>query len=298
MRPTRSGYSLVELLVVIAIIAVLLGLLLPAVQAARSAAARVTCANNIRQLAVAGHQYHDANDRFPPSVLVPSDNDRFPYLSWRGRLLPYLERQPQWNQTVADYANRSPFTRSPHEAMASVVPVFGCPSDSRVSITWSLEYSDDRTYTVGFSSYLGVSGTSSAARDGVLFNGRGIALLHITDGTSNTLLIGERPPSADLRYGWWYVGAGQRATGQLDAHLGAAEKNLAGIDYRGCAAGPYSFRPAEVRDPCGTFHFWSTHAGGSHFAFADGSVRFLSYSAAPLLPALATRAGGESVSLD
>jgi prepilin-type N-terminal cleavage/methylation domain-containing protein/prepilin-type processing-associated H-X9-DG protein len=300
MRRRQHGYTLIELLVVIAVIAVLVGLLLPAVQAVRGAAARMSCANNLKQLALAAHHFHDAYDRFPPSVLLPADRDQYPYLSWRGRLLPYLERQPEWDQAVADYTIRGPFARDQpqHGNLIRVISLFGCPADSRLSTAWHVTTSDGSVWDVGLTSYQGVSGTTSAARNGVLFHGRGVSLLHIADGSSNTLLVGERPPSTDLRYGWWYVGAGQRNTGQLDAHTGVVEWNLSGPDYRGCASGPYSFGPGTVRGHCAVFHYWSLHPGGAHFAFADGSVHFVTYAAAPLLPALATRSGGEVASHD
>jgi prepilin-type processing-associated H-X9-DG protein len=111
-------------------------------------------------------------------------------------------------------------------------------------------------------------------------------------------LIGERPPSADLVYGWWYVGTGQRRTGQVDSHLGATELNLLGASYRNCPTGPYQFGAGERQDYCAAFKFWSLHPGGSHFAFADGSVRFMAYQAVAIPPQLATRAGGEVVNLD
>jgi prepilin-type processing-associated H-X9-DG protein len=107
-------------------------------------------------------------------------------------------------------------------------------------------------------------------------------------------MIGERPPSKSLWFGWWYAGVGQLGTGSLDAHLGVRELNRSHrSEDKACAPGPYTFAMSDSDDPCGHFRFWSDHPGGAHFAFADGSVRFLSYSAADALPALATRAGSE-----
>lgn len=124
---------------------------------------------------------------------------------------------------------------------------------------------------------------------------------HILDGTSHTLLLGERPPSPDLLYGWWYAGAGQDTSGSLDAQMGIREINRRlhdGSQYNECGRGPFSYAPGLLTDHCATFHNWSTHLGGAHFAFCDGSVRFVAYSADSVLPQLATRAGGEVVALD
>jgi prepilin-type processing-associated H-X9-DG protein len=131
----------------------------------------------------------------------------------------------------------------------------------------------------------------------VLFLDSHVRLADITDGTSCTLMAGERPPSADCWYGWWYAGYGQAGTGSADMLLGARERNLGGPYVSSCPPGPYRFQAGRVENQCDLFHFWSLHPGGAHFLFADGSVRFLAYSAADILPALATRAGGEAVSL-
>jgi prepilin-type processing-associated H-X9-DG protein len=114
----------------------------------------------------------------------------------------------------------------------------------------------------------------------------------ISDGTNTTLAVGERPPSAYLDFGWWYPGWGQGKDGSADMVLGAQERNSTN---RACPPGPYQFLQGKVADPCAMFHFWSLHPGGANFLFADGSARFLSYEADTILPALATRAGGEIV---
>ncbi|MBI3407848.1 MAG: DUF1559 domain-containing protein [Planctomycetes bacterium] len=81
-------------------------------------------------------------------------------------------------------------------------------------------------------------------------------------------------------------------------HMGMSELNVIPGNPYSCPPGPYSFSPGSLTEQCDMFHFWSLHSGGANFAFADGSVRFLSYSAAPIMPALATRAGGEVVNLE
>ena len=118
----------------------------------------------------------------------------------------------------------------------------------------------------------------------------------ITDGTGNTLAIGERPPSPDFILGWWYAGWGQDQDGEAEMLLGTRTRNRYQRTPQ-CPRGPYDFAGGKLDNPCDAFHFWSLHPGGANFAFADGSVRFLAYSANSVLPELSTRAGGEIASI-
>jgi prepilin-type N-terminal cleavage/methylation domain-containing protein/prepilin-type processing-associated H-X9-DG protein len=287
----RRGFTLLELLVVIAVLAVLIGLLLAAVQRARAAAARTACANNLRQVALGLHGCHGTAGHLPPGMRIA--NDPYPFMSWCARTLPYLEQRPAWDEAVEDYRRQPLFSwPRPHRNLGRPMPVFVCPADGRAVGT------NDEDETVGFTFYLGVTGSLGVRWDGVLYRDSAVRLGDVTDGASNTLLLGERPPSADLHFGWWYAGTGQDRSnwdGAADYLLAAREFNRT---YRAptCPRGPYRFGPGSPDDMCSTFHFWSRHTGGAHFAFADGSVRFLRYSADPILPALATRAGGEAVS--
>ena len=99
-----------------------------------------------------------------------------------------------------------------------------------------------------------------------------------------------------MNYGWWYAGVGQAGTGSADMLLGTNELCLGGAYLWPCGAGPYSFSHGRFDNQCDALHFWSPHPGGGNFLFGDGSVRFLSYSAGSVLPALGTRAGGEAIS--
>jgi prepilin-type processing-associated H-X9-DG protein len=141
-----------------------------------------------------------------------------------------------------------------------------------------------------------VNGRDAFHEDGVLFLDSAVRLTDVTDGTSNTLAVGERPPSADLILGWWYAGWGQAKDGEGDMVLGARTRNHS-IYGRGCPSGPFEFQPGSFGNQCDAFHFWSPHSNGANFLVCDGSVRFLSYSANRILPALATRAGGEADTL-
>lgn len=290
--PYRHGFTLAELLIVLAIIAVLLGLLLPAVQKARDAAARVTCVSNFRQIGLAAHQYHDTMGFFPPGMRSPAiRNQPYPYASWLTMLLPYLDQEPLWKITRAAYQQSpSPFQNPPHIGLATAIPVFGCPADPR---SGQVQFAPRDQFHVALTSYLGVEGQNLYTRDGVLFRDSAIRMADITDGMSNTLLVGERPASADCQFGWWYAGAGQRFTGSADMVLGVREPNILTITEGSCPPGIYSYAAGSLKNQCDMFHFWSLHSGGAFFLFADSSVHFLPYSAAALLPALASRAGGD-----
>ena len=290
----RPGFTLIELLVVIAITAVLMGLLMSAIQQARGAAARAKCGNNLRQLALALHQYHGDNYILPPGHRSFSNPDKMAFSGWTLSILPYLEQGALHRNSVAAYqAKPYPFAGPPHAGLSTPVTMFACPSDSRAPGPQTTKITKE---VAALTCYLGVSGKDHASRDGVLFQDSRVRLGEITDGTSNTLMLGERPASADLQFGWWYAGVGQKGTGSADLILGAREQNLQPVAPGSpCGPGAYPFSPGGFNDPCAMFHFWSPHPGGAQFAFADGSVRVLPYAADPVMPALASRSGGEVV---
>ncbi len=172
--------------------------------------------------------------------------------------------------------------------------IYTCPSDP-----WTATTQIARTtgQTVAFTDYLGVSGKNYATRDGMLYQDSHIRFADITDGASNTLLVGERPPSSDFQFGWWYAGIGQKYTGSADMIIGVNEVNLLPVTPTSCVPGALPYSPGRVGSPCNTFHFWSFHPGGANFLLVDGSVHFVPYSANPIMPALASRSGGEAVSI-
>lgn len=285
----RPAFTLIELIVVLAIIAILMGLLLSAVQKVRSAAARTQCGNNLRQLALAVHQYDGVRQALPPGIASDTPREPMPYVGWNARILPFIEQESLWLNMRESFAQDRNFLHNPpHNMRNYVVRAFGCPADDRVR----------RSSIFGaaaFTSYLGVEGTDQFSKDGVLFLDSHVRFPEIRDGASNTLMIGERPPSANELLGWWYAGWGQGQDGSAEMVLGAREYNLETYGPA-CPPGPYHFTAGQLRNQCDAFHFWSLHSGGANFAFCDGSVRFLSYSADSILPALATREGGETVS--
>lgn len=287
----RNGVTLVELLVVIAILAVLIGLLLPAVQGVRLAAGRLKCQNNLKQVGLALHIYHDTYAALPPGCVTSATAGQ-QHMSWLTRLLPFVEQQATWDEAVRAFESE-PFFLGPihHPILGRRQRAFECPLDVRADRV--VDFVEFRT---AFTSYLGVSGTKTPAADGVLFVDSRVPLIWVTDGTSQTLAVGERPPSQDGAFGWWYAGWGQNKDGSAEYLLGVREVRTTSR-YSACPAGPYSFTPPNSKSICTVFRFWSLHPGGANFAFCDGSVRFLSYSADSILPALATRAGGEVVEI-
>jgi prepilin-type processing-associated H-X9-DG protein len=288
----RPGHTLVEKLVVIAIIGVLIGLLLPAVQKVREAAHRARCMNNLRQIGLALHEYHDAAGSLPPGVHLPFPDQANAYLvmPWHAVILPYIEQQSLWDRTWQAWIAEHRLLETPQhwENNAFIVPVFLCPSEAKKEYRWG------PAYAAGLTSYLGVCGPTTDGRKGVLFYDSHIRVTDVTDGTSQTLMVGERPPNIPMMVGRWYGGWGQNQEGRATNLLGTRE--IAWYDNI-CERGPYSYGPGKADNPCDAFHYWSHHSGGANFCFADGSVKFIPYSAAPLMRALATRAGGEVVDL-
>ncbi len=296
-RPVRTAFTLLELLVVTAILGVLVALLLAAVQRARAAAGRAQCANNLRQLGVALHNYHGSRAALPPGNVANRPSNPYPFAGWPTFVLPYIEQEAVWGLVQAAYAANPYFATPPHDTYkARPQKLFGCPADPRTPGPTTRYQKPGGPFAL--TAYLGVMGQHATSEDGVLYSDSKVRLTDISDGTSSTLMAGERPPDPTEEMGWCYAGVGQLSTGSLDMVLGVRETNQQTVlQAAKCWPGPYHFGPGRVENICDAFHFWSLHPGGANFLFADGSVRFLSYHADSILPALATRAGGEVVTL-
>jgi prepilin-type N-terminal cleavage/methylation domain-containing protein/prepilin-type processing-associated H-X9-DG protein len=326
----RRGFTLIELLVVIAIIAILIGLLLPAVQKVREAAARAKCQNHLKQIALAAHGYHDANGFLPPpSTRAPAD------ASLQLLLLPYVEQQPAFDSFKMTL---SVVTDPPNYAGRIVqVPVYICPADPSVGVyvdSGAMVPPGVTPLPVGRSNYYGNAGThgwwlevqGSVAkpldRTGVFGIGVQIKLLDIMDGTSNTAMFAEirrgARPGSD-RFDVTVVpqpqwGLGSAATNPNNVTRSSAcdktspANNDTGLRYyRGFPTAvlythtvPPNSKDRDCIDQLGTqFHLAarSAHPGGVNVALADGSVRFIRDTIAfGTWQALGTRAGGEVVS--
>jgi prepilin-type processing-associated H-X9-DG protein len=265
-----------------------------------------------------------------------------PYWSWMALLMPYYE-QDNLNRVADTYAHigpgddsdlhwwpwgdlKDPPTVPPNPALGTLVAVWTCPADNRTLQTSTVTESGFPPELIAFTAYLGVSGIrgddytlfgSKADKSGILFGSglatfkgsRNVRMAEVTDGLSNTLMVGERPPSVDLAFGWWFAGAGYDGSGTADVVLGAYDLELfqnkgamrgTGIDCSAFTppASKLGLKPGTVTEQCDRSHFWSLHSGGANFLLGDGSVRFLNYSIDDMtFQHLCTRNGGEPVSV-
>ncbi len=297
-KAPRGAFTLIELLVVIAIIAALLGLLLPAVQKVREAAARAQCVNNLHQVGLALHNYHDTHSSFPPGYVSNFDtagDDTGPGWGWAAFLLPQMEQDNLFN-TIRLNQN----VEAPANAAARVRPVksYVCPSDA-VPPTWTALAYDAAGNLIGpiwdvaSASYVGNFGISEPGVDGegVFFRNSAIRTADITDGTSQTMMVGER----SFRWcqaTWTGMIVGAVMVPPPNSMASAGEWNSSGFvlghTFEG-TGGPGS-PGTEVNG------FSGRHTGGSNFLFADGHVQLLRVSMDhAVYKALSTRAGGEAI---
>ena len=306
MQFRNRGFTLVELLVVIAIIGILIALLLPAVQAAREAARRAQCTNNLKQLGLGLHNYHDTYSTFPSGGW---DRDTENGLGWLVAILPYIEQQPLYDQidfkSIRIVDNANVFLN------AVKIPGYLCPSGPR-EVTGTLTVPDtDFTVTgKGYAShYCGVMGprgtnpvtgqaytiinsTNSfggVCQQGMLLSFVTIKMRDVTDGTSNTFLVGERSWSkqaTDFRP--WKVGAYRVSATDLRWN-----SNCLNVRYA------INLRTRENGAGGNEVSFSSEHPGGTNFLKTDGSVNFVSETVdMSVYKATASRNGGEPGTID
>jgi prepilin-type N-terminal cleavage/methylation domain-containing protein len=300
-EPSRSAFTIIELLLVVTVIGILIALLVPAVQAAREAARRASCQNNLRQLALAASGFHADHGRFPPGQC----GGKYGFgpdsccWSWLARLLPYLEEKSLFGQ--ADVPRQ---TLRQSGIAAAQVAVFLCPSDPTSWLGPRSDAGNLEGFAVGQTNYKGVSGANWGADgsqnldnigtlwpnpgtngswdglesgDGIMWRSdilRPVAAQHVRDGLSQTFLIGEDLPKKNRWCSWPY----------------------ANNAYGTCAIPP-NFTWHDPNWWPNTHSFRSAHPGGLNFAVADGSVHFIEEGIAlAVYRALATRAGEETLS--
>jgi prepilin-type N-terminal cleavage/methylation domain-containing protein/prepilin-type processing-associated H-X9-DG protein len=328
--PSGRAFTLIELLVVIAIIAVLVGLLLPAVQKVREAANRMKCANNLKQFGLACHMYHDAYSFFPPGGrLYPADVWGADKGNWIVRTLPYMEQDnvykaiPQLEVLGYDSIGNSPMG-SADPSQRARLPYLRCPSDdydasaplcnyvgsmgpqclvySNCNYAPFDIYCDPKNNGLGDWGYTASTpygdGADAGSTRGLFYRAASSGNLpvkfniaSVTDGTSNTIMLGEALPSQDAylrRSGdFRYPGGGNWACFNSGNNINSTiiPINYKIVPYTYCHLDDNGNPPNPPFDPARSsdnwtiiFGFKSNHSGGTNFVFADGSVHFISES--------------------
>ncbi|WP_437221649.1 DUF1559 domain-containing protein [Planctomicrobium sp. SH661] len=313
-RHRMSGFTLIELLVVIAIIGVLIALLLPAVQQAREAARRSQCKNNLKQMGLAVHNYHETHGVFPPSVIIvdsatgqgdwsaPQGDSG---LGWGTFILPFVDqgalanaiagRLPllggkSWEQDNSGAGNLV-------ELAKTGLSIYRCPSDpmgpqNKEMRAWAATMTGG-FFTVGTSTYVACAGSGYASEpkytNGIFqLNGK-FSVRDVTDGTSNTFLIGERGTTGKKKHDR----LGAIWIGKREGNIQYGHHEVSSIICYRCDPSQYIVYPQTVLnsnlDDWNNAAFRSSHTGGVQFVLADGSVRFVSENAdhLELLPHLA-----------
>src|SRR5262249_52666246 len=264
-------------------------------------------------------------------------DNRYWYWSWLARILAYVEGDNLYRvaDAFAQQGDNTPFSYpSPahpwnpwgnwnvssgavvgaNPGLGTEIKLYSCPADSRTLTAQQVPTGVGSSFwtQLAFTAYVGNAGINGSyanttpGPEGILFARNSstppkIRIADITDGTSNTIFVGERPPSRDMEFGWWFAGAGYDNSGVGDVVMGARSIAYAQslgstlCDTPAKAANFVGLRPGQLNVDCDQAHYWSLHSGGANFLFADGSTKFMTYSADIVLPALSTRNGGEVV---
>jgi prepilin-type N-terminal cleavage/methylation domain-containing protein/prepilin-type processing-associated H-X9-DG protein len=328
--PRRIGFTLIELLVVIAIIAILIGLLVPAVQKVREAAARMKCSNNLKQIGLALHGYHDSRGYFPPGYVDGNtnpnstpDNDMGPGWGWASFLLPYIEqdnvyKQINFSQGVGIGTNiaisQQPLAlfQCPSDGLQDAFPVYDSTFTVPIATVahgnyvgcngWEECFNGAGGNPQGGSGADGLSGNFGQAGVGLFYRNSKTKIASVTDGLSNTIFVGERSSNHSPST-WTGAVTGGRCPAWMATQPpspyspppGPAYDNADFDEALVLAHGNGTHLPSAdfpIFDPD---VFYSLHTGqGANFLFGDGSVHFLTSTVNPVTyQALCTIAGGE-----
>jgi prepilin-type N-terminal cleavage/methylation domain-containing protein len=267
-----AGFTLVELLVVIAIIGILVALLLPAVQAAREASRRTSCVNNMKNIALGLHHYHDAHKKFPPGYITAGVS-RLESWGWPVFILPFVEQQSLYDALQVDDRRLTDLLQAGTDIplLQTHLPLYRCPSD----LTSRLLPQNPRhfhginaptTFEPSASNYMGNRGFFDSGgafkNNGILFGNSRITLAEVTDGTSSTFLLGEREERCSA--GTWIGSRNPPGSGPWGAYM---------ILFR--VSMKFNDPSSGGHDTC-MEGLSSKHPGGGNFALCDASVRFVS----------------------
>ena len=249
LRTHRRGFTLIELLVVIAIIAILIGLLLPAVQKVRAAAARLQCSNNLKQIGLAMHTYNDTYGSLPPGWLTNSSSQPNPGWSWQAVILPYIEQDNLYMQLNPVITTAVPAATAGTPIMTQI-KIYRCPADAGQATNSAYGNYVTTNYVINRE----VLGPDTSNKPAAL------SIQTIQDGSSNTILVGERDYVNNVGATELIHQAGSSAT--FEGRPGT------GLDI------PNPGKATGTGD-CSRFHFTSMHSGVVLFLFGDGSVHML-----------------------
>lgn len=287
----RRGFTLIELLVVIAIIAILIALLLPAVQQAREAARRTQCKNNLKQIGLALHNYHDTVLVFPMGQTQYSGGGAY-RIGYFQPLFPYMDQASLFNLLAAwMVANPTNQVYNFVPQNATVIPGGMCPSDPANPRTGDEGFHVNYLPCSGSTDQSGTFSSIPSSANGVMYAVSSTRIRDLTDGTSNTIMAGEiilSPDKTDRRGRIYNAYDGNVLVSTLyPPNTPVGDKELA------CTSGTYT--------PCNgagnnILSFRSMHVGGAHVVMGDGAVRFVSNNISNVIfNALGTRAGGETI---